>query len=213
VKACIASKNLMSLKLFFILLMAVQAMPVTHNVQFGGAVGNSYSPNQFSAAVGDTVQWSGNFALHPLSSTTLPSGAASWHSGSGNTFRYAIRIAGDYGYKCDVHVGMTGSFNSMNLGLKETSVRAHSPALHMTDIAPNPSFDNDVIIRYILDELQRITLKLYSMRGDKVLTVDRGIKEAGAYQVIIPSERLPSGVYICRLEGRTAETRRLISVR
>ncbi|MBI5475938.1 MAG: T9SS type A sorting domain-containing protein [Ignavibacteriales bacterium] len=86
----------------------------THIIQFGGSFGFAYSPNNISVAVGDTIQWQGSFALHPLSSTIIPSGTSGWHVSSGSTFSYVVAQPGTYNYQCDVHstFGMVGSFTA-----------------------------------------------------------------------------------------------------
>ena len=96
------------------LIYSTSALATTHVVQFGGSLGFVYSPSSFSASVGDTVKWEGDFSMHPLSSTSVPSGAATFHMGSGTSFSYVIHDAGTYDYRCDVHVsiGMVGSFTA-----------------------------------------------------------------------------------------------------
>jgi plastocyanin len=207
-------KNKIKVLLFLILqLTMVRADAVIHQVQFGGAIGFAYSPREFSASTGDTVQWSGDFTEHPLSSTSVPASAPTWHNGTGNVFRYVIQTMGKYEYQCDVHFGMTGEFTVLELGTEQEPSREHPRSLYMTDMIPNPSFDNDVAIRIAVLEKQRVALRLYTLAGNEVLTLIKGIKEAGFYRVLLPAKYLASGVYMCRLEGNMTETRRLLSVR
>ena len=63
----------------------------THVVKFGGSAGLKYVPAAFAATAGDTVTWEGDFSVHPLSSTTLPAGAATWHVATGTRFTYVIK--------------------------------------------------------------------------------------------------------------------------
>ena len=101
-----------------LLLISTTLLPVwvltaaTHIILFGGGVGLNYSPNSLTVAVGDTIQWQGDFIFHPLSSTTIPAGAASWHNETGTIFNYTVPVPGTYNYHCDNHffLGMTGSF-------------------------------------------------------------------------------------------------------
>ena len=96
-----------------LLLAAASGFATTHVIQFGGSFGLTYSPSNFSASVGDTVKWTGDFTMHPLKSTTIPGSAAAWtYTGTNTTFQYVITAAGTYNYECEVHVslGMVGSF-------------------------------------------------------------------------------------------------------
>ena len=61
----------------------------THVVQFGGTFGFTYSPNSLNVSEGDTVQWEGDFSMHPLSSTSVPVGASSFNQ----AFRQRIYVS------------------------------------------------------------------------------------------------------------------------
>ena len=96
----------------FIALLSADSNAVTQVVQFGGTLGFTYSPSSFNAKVGDTVEWEGDFTMHPLTSTTIPTGAASWQNTTGTAFKYVIEVPGSYDYHCEIHytIGMAGSF-------------------------------------------------------------------------------------------------------
>jgi plastocyanin len=113
-------KNCSSIALFLLLSMSTDICATTHIVQFGGTVGFAYSPKTFSASVGDTVKWQGDFTMHPISSTSVPATAATWHNASGAVFTYVIAVPGTYQYHCDVHAsfGMTGSFSANPAGVE-----------------------------------------------------------------------------------------------
>jgi|GEM_PF-6876220 plastocyanin len=100
------------LSAIFSLVFAFSACAMTHVINFGGSLGFVYSPSQLNADVGDTISWRGDFSVHPLSSTSVPSGAAAFSNSSGTQFDYVIKVAGSYRYQCDVHfsIGMVGSF-------------------------------------------------------------------------------------------------------
>lgn len=99
-----------------VIVMATSASATSHSVKFGGTAGYKYVPATLSVSVGDTVIWEGDFTLHPLSSTTLPAGSATWHVSSGTRFSYVIPAQGKYNYRCDLHSGMTGSFQTETTG-------------------------------------------------------------------------------------------------
>ena len=52
-----------------LLLISTTLLPVwvltaaTHIILFGGGVGLNYSPNSLTVAVGDTIQWQGDFVF------------------------------------------------------------------------------------------------------------------------------------------------------
>jgi plastocyanin len=78
-KHCVPDSGKFAGILAIILLLAVNNdWATTHVVQFGGSLGFVFSPKDFSATVGDTVEWEGDFSVHPLSSTTIPANAPSW---------------------------------------------------------------------------------------------------------------------------------------
>ena len=51
----------------------------THTINFGGNLGNAYSPTPLNVNVGDTITWVGSFSFHPLQSFHVPSGATLSH--------------------------------------------------------------------------------------------------------------------------------------
>lgn len=93
----------------------------THIVTF---VCCEYTPPSLQAAVGDTIEWQGNFSEHPLSSTTIPPGAPPFANSTGTTFSYRIQIAGTYNYHCDFHTpSMAGSFTASAGGYPLVTIR------------------------------------------------------------------------------------------
>ena len=71
-------------------------------VLFGGVLGNSYDPSTVHIKAGDTVEWQGGFASHPLVSDE-----GLWPTvSSGSTFRFSYTSPGTYGFHCQVHAGL-----------------------------------------------------------------------------------------------------------
>lgn len=80
---------------------------------------------------------------------------------------------------------------------------------------PNP-FNPSTIIRYGLAEAARIEVAVFNVLGQKVRTLARGTREAGAYHVIWDGrndrgEPVSSGIYFCRVAaGNLVKTRRML---
>lgn len=181
---------------------APRASATMHVVLFGGNLGEAYSPSSFSAAVGDTVRWEGNFTFHPLSSTTIPAGADPWHNDTGTVFDYVIKVAGAYNYQCDVHQPiMVGSFTAVVTGV-EGSVAGETPtSFRLEQNYPNP-FNPTTVVRYQLPAASAVRLEVFDILGRKVaLLVDRQ-EGAGDHQVQFDGNGLASGIYEYRLTAR-----------
>lgn len=80
---------------------------------------------------------------------------------------------------------------------------------------PNP-FNPGTVIRYGLAEAARIEVAVFNVLGQKVRTLVRGTREAGAHYVIWDGrndrgEPVSSGVYFCRVAaGDAVKTRRML---
>jgi plastocyanin len=200
-KQHIANTRILAGFLAIVLFMAVKSdWATTHVVQFGGNLGFTYSPNSFSAKVGDTVKWEGDFSMHPLSSTTIPANAASWHMGSGTSFTYAIIVAGNYSYHCDIHagLGMTGSFTA-----SESSVRQAAPGANAG--RPNSIMFVDASapgrpsVSFFVPSAGFVTLEVFDLLGHKMATLVNQIKETGTYEVMLKAEIPAHGLYFVKL--------------
>jgi len=91
--------------------------PSTSGTHIVNAGGTSFSPNSVSAKVGDTIKFVWSSGTHTTTSTSVPTGAATWDSpltSSNTSFIYIITVAGTYNFKCTIHasMGMTGSFTA-----------------------------------------------------------------------------------------------------
>ena len=106
--------------LFSIVFLSYGAFATSHLIQFGGSIGMAYSPSVVLANIGDTVIWGGDFSFHPLESTSVPSGANTFNVTSGTSFIYILSVAGDYNFRCSVHLftgqvkASTGSTGTLN---------------------------------------------------------------------------------------------------
>ena len=173
----------------------------TQVVNFGGALGLVFSPKSFTARVGDTVKWVGDFTMHTTTSTSVPTGAATWNFGPGafTTFSYAIKVAGAYNYECAIHValGMVGSFTA-------------GPS-SVIDIAPSPIVERTAIIggtvtgksyiRFNVSGTRRVSLSIMDLQGRALATImDRSLT-AGTYSVPLNGAIKAKGVYFVTIQG------------
>lgn len=91
----------------------------TATVEFGGLLGFVYSPREVRISPGDSVEWLGDFAIHPLVSDD-----GLWQVvSSGSQFSYTFEQPGTYNYHCLVHQAF-----GMN-GVVIVAYRAHLPLI------------------------------------------------------------------------------------
>jgi predicted esterase len=78
---------------------------------------------------------------------------------------------------------------------------------------PNP-FNPSTTIRYALPERSFVTLVMYNILGQRVVTLAEGEREAGYHEVRFEASGLASGVYLYRLRAGTfVQTKKLSLVR
>jgi plastocyanin len=187
----------------------------TRVIQFGGSLGDVYSPSGLNISKGDTIQWVGDFSAHAMASTTIPAGAASFTKGSGTSFTYVPAVAGTYNYQCLYHVslGMTGSFTVLATGVENTQSSMQPDAFILEQNYPNP-FNPTTNIRFQLPANSFTTLKIFNMIGQEVATLVSEIMPAGTYSRQWNAANMPSGFYFYRLQaGLYTETKRLVLLR
>jgi plastocyanin len=184
----------------------------THIVQFGGSFGFAYSPNNFNCLVGDSVKWTGVFSSHPLSSSTIPAGAAAWHAETGGTFTYAVKVAGTYHYVCDLHtgLGMVGQFTATATGVEQTPTADSPQSFGLDQNYPNP-FNPATRIQFTLPETRHVLLKVHDMLGNTVATLVDGTQPSGNHSVSFDGSGLPGGIYFYTIEsGSFKDVRRMV---
>ena len=166
----------------FVGVLLTAGFAVTHVVQFGGSLGFAYSPKSLSAKVGDTVEWEGSFSTHPLSSTTIPTQAASWHNASGATFMYIIKVPGTYNYQCDVHfsLGMVGTFTATSA----TEVLQPSSAAKQLDLQTIVLQSRNALV-FSLPQAERVKVTLFTILGKEITTKVNGFVPAGHHEVVL----------------------------
>jgi plastocyanin len=203
-----------ALILWVVVLLAfvTTAHATTHVVQFGGSFGFTYSPNSMNVSVGDTVKWEGDFSMHPLSSTSVPAGAQSFHQATGSIFFYPVTVAGMYLYQCDHHFssGMIGSFNTSATGIENDRTSFQPNAFRLGQNFPNP-FNPTTTISFDIPFQTYVSIKVYNLVGQEVATIVSENMAAGSYSKIWNAASTPSGIYFYRLQtGSFTDTRKLI---
>ncbi|MDR3627646.1 MAG: T9SS type A sorting domain-containing protein [Ignavibacteriaceae bacterium] len=217
IKYTIALENTSFVILLALFILATTAIhATTYIVQFGGTFGLAYSPNSLNVFVGDTIKWQGDFSMHPLSSTSVPTGAVTFHQGSGSVFSYIVTTPGMYNYQCDFHfsAGMTGSFNALNLtNIKNNRTSFPKGTFRLEQNFPNP-FNPTTLISFEIPFQAMVSITVYNLIGQKVATLVNENMTAGSYSKSWNAAAIPSGVYIYRLQaGALAATRKLILIK
>ncbi len=211
--ASIFRRTTLILSIVVFITAATVAHATTHVVQFGGSFGFAYSPNSLNVSVGDTIKWQGDFSMHPLSSTSVPTGASSFHQGSGSVFIYPITVAGTYLYQCDFHfsLGMIGSFTASVVTVTENDQTSFRPdAFKLEQNFPNP-FNPATTISFDLPVQTYVSLKIYNIIGQEVTTIVNEDMTAGSYSRIWNASSMSSGIYFYRLQTKSfTDTRKLI---
>ena len=159
----------MKMKKYLItLLLASAALFVhatEHDINFGVGGSNTYSPSSLTVNVGDTILWLGDFSSHPLTSLTIPAGAAAFSQSTGSGLYYVVTQPGTYNYKCTVHTGMTGSFtaNAVSTGIS-TVVNYNEFKIFPTTVQNTINID--------LGNSTKANIVITNLLGDKVFNGD-----------------------------------------
>lgn len=168
-------------------------------VVFGGMLGSEYCPASFSAKIGDTVQWNGSFANYVLSSTIIPSGAASFHNDMGATFSYIIKEFGVYNYRSN-KPGMSGCFNVPSTAITQ----ATSGPLGDKAIAQSTMSGGRTLIILNIQNNELVTGSLMTLSGKKLATLVNDVLGPGVHS--IPLNDISGGSYIVKLSIGSQET-------
>jgi plastocyanin len=129
------SKQWMRIALVITLALALNGSSVQHSVQaaltdaaavihFGCDVsGCTYNPSEVVIQPGDTVEWDGEFSVHPLVSDD---GLWTTHT-VGTSFQYTFTMTGTFLYHCAVHGGFGGVGMSGRVIVKELPNKIYLP--------------------------------------------------------------------------------------
>jgi hypothetical protein len=68
-------------------------------------------------------------------------------------------------------------------------------------LSVTPNLSNRININYVLPQSAEVELSLYNISGEKVATLDKGIKNKGEYTVKLDNKKFTNGVYFCELKA------------
>ncbi|MDQ3051923.1 MAG: T9SS type A sorting domain-containing protein [Bacteroidota bacterium] len=194
--------------LFTVLFMAPMASRATViNVEVKNF---EFNPSNFTANVGDTINWFWATGFHTTTSSIIPIGAASWNepiSQSSPSYVYVITTAGNYQYICSPHasMGMTGSFTVLNsTGIGENA----NPSLAFINSYVR---NGELHFNYTIPGATNVSFKLFDIVGHHVYDAKLGSQTAGIYSQTIPLGAFPKGIYILSLIANNSQiTKRII---
>jgi archaellum component FlaG (FlaF/FlaG flagellin family) len=112
-------------------------------------------------------------------------------------------------YEFNVTAGGTYSFviNSSPVGVEDELMNL---SFKLGQNYPNP-FNPSTTINYAIKETGLVTLKIYDVLGNEVVTLVNDIKQPGQYEAKFEASNLPSGTYIYKLvQGNNSEIKKLM---
>jgi len=181
-------------------------------------VDNAFIPQQISVHRMDTVVWinQGN-TTHTTTSGTpcMPDGV--WDSGflePGERFSFVFKIEGTYPYSCLIWCccGMVGEVHVDPHGVEE-GIYDNRKEGEIQKIAPNPG-GREIEIIYLLENTADVDLGLYSIVGERVITLWRGTQGRGIQRVKFSniSPLVVSQVFfvVLKVEGKIVDVKRIL---
>ncbi|MDD5530834.1 MAG: T9SS type A sorting domain-containing protein [bacterium] len=89
--------------------------------------------------------------------------------------------------------------NSIYLNWQDVEETAKTKKL---SLSVTPSLSNkQVNINYVIPQATEVELSLYNVSGEKVATLDKGIKNKGNYTVKLDNKKFSNGIYFCELRA------------
>jgi plastocyanin len=176
---------------------------VTHTVNFGGALGFVFSPSSFTASVGDTVKWVGDFTIHTTTSTSVPATAATWDHGATTStttspFIYVIHVAGAYNYHCAIHytLGMIGSFTASAAAIRTTQTDLPG-STRVTMKTISGAGRTTILLNVPLTTT--MSVGVFNCAGQQILSLNNHKFDAGTNRFTL--SHVPRGVYLLTMQA------------
>ncbi len=129
---------------------------------------------------------------------------------SDGCYRLFVEVFDEYGNS--VQDSMDVQFRNGVGGITDKP-RPSTLALQLEGSSPNP-FSSETKLAYSIPAKDWVTVRLYDMQGNRVLTLVNEMKRPGLYSTTVGSRALPAGTYICTLRQRDlTDSRRLVILR
>lgn len=112
-------------------------------------------------------------------------------------------------YEFNVTAGGTYSFiiNSTPTGIEDDLMNL---SFNLGQNYPNP-FNPSTMINFSIKEAGLVSLKIYDILGNEVVTLVNEVKQPGRYDVRFEASNLPSGTYFYKLvQGKNSEIKKLL---
>lgn len=169
------------------------------------------TPKQFSADVGDTLVWRGNFKDYPLRSLSVPRKAAKWNVVSGAEFLYVITEPGTYAYWNENPAnGPRSSYFIVPWPPVQGEKAAEAEqSLEFMDLVTDSTVKDGQAVCYKVTQAQAHKLAIFNDDGKRVAMLFDGFRAPGTYCEPLPIGKLTPGYYQCRLEGRVIDIKSL----
>jgi plastocyanin len=193
--------------MLFLILSGINFSQTTHDVTVQNF---SFSPQSLTITVGDIVRWTNISGTHNVKAddNSFTSGAAApapWE------YTHTFTAAGNNPYYCEPHqgMGMTGTIIVQDpVGVSDEELVAEMFELKQN--YPNP-FNPSTNIEFQISDRSFVSLKVFNILGDEVVTLVNEEKQAGVYNVKFNAAGLSSGMYLYRLQtGSFVETKKMI---
>lgn len=161
----------------FALALVVSAHATTTIIQVADF---SFTPNNVTVNVGDTVKWQWVSGSHTTTSNGVPTGAFTWNSSINSaipTFTYPVTQAGLYLFHCVPHAStMTGSIMA-NI---PSGVSNINPFSNSFSVLNNPVKDH-FTVSLNLNEAAAVRLSLVDLMGKEVAVLANENMPAGNF--------------------------------
>jgi hypothetical protein len=145
------------------------------------------------------LYWANNeFGVVDISNPSHPIPVGTY---SGTEWGLGVAAKGQIVYFADERAGLYILRNNLVTSVLGHDSRLDFPsAFELSQNYPNP-FNPSTTIRFSISRRSRLTIEVFNLLGQRVLTVAEGVYPPGTYQQSIDMSRLPSGVYYCCLAG------------
>jgi plastocyanin len=198
-------KNLLSL---FVCLMAV-ATQMSATIHLINQQGLTFSPDNLTVLVGDTVRFRWNSGTHNTVSTEVPEGASTWNSplNSGNqSYEYEVTVAGNYEYHCSFHSGQDGVFTAVSNPTNLNSVKSAISEMNVRVAA-----SGSLVINMLNASGNRVNVTMLDLTGREVANLYQGTVASDDFTVRQDVTAFQRGIYFVRFqEGARVTTRKVL---